>query len=463
MRGAGVHGVDLKGGDLNRVDVRNVDAKGADVHDRGMASLAALTPLMDACVHCGFCLATCPSYQEVGQEMDSPRGRIYLMKAAVEGRAPLSPATAAHFDTCLGCLACETACPSGVRYGPLIEQTRDTLERLTPRQTGDRLFRRLLFAVLPYPARLRLLAMPMAAATFVKRRPSLLALLPPRARALVALAPEQAPAADVPERTQAAGQARQRVGLVTGCVQRVFFGDVNAATIRVLAAEACEVVAPANQGCCGALSLHGGEREQARTFARQLIAVFEAYPVDTIVVNAAGCGSTLKEYGMLLADDPAWAERARAFAARVRDLTELLASLPAMAPRHPLALRVAYHDACHLAHGQQIRQQPRALLAAIPGVEVVPVGESEICCGSAGLFNLLQPAMASSLGRRKAGQLAEAAADLIVTANPGCLLQLQASQPADTARPVVHIAEVLDASIRGTPVRGATHAASASR
>jgi glycolate oxidase iron-sulfur subunit len=306
--------------------------------------------------------------------------------------------------------------------------------------------------VLPYPSRLRWLAWPMRLAGVLQRRPALLALLPPRLRAMTAVAPTSPATPDLPERIPATGPTRQRVGLITGCVQRVFFGDVNAATARVLAAEGCEVIAPAAQGCCGALALHAGEREQARAFARQVIATFESQPVDTIVVNAAGCGSTLKEYGELLHDDPDWAERAARFAARVRDVTEVLAQLPAIAPRHPLPLRVAYHDACHLAHGQGVRQQPRELLAAIPGLETVAVDESDICCGSAGIFNLVQPEMAASLGRRKAGHLAATGADIVVTSNPGCMLQIRSAQGAAEMRPVLHIVEVIDASIRGSAI-----------
>ncbi len=406
---------------------------------------------ISTCVHCGFCLPTCPTYLLWGEEMDSPRGRIYLMKAAIQERVTFDAATVAHFDTCLGCLACETACPSGVPYGPLIEQTRATIERTVPRTSSDRWFRQLLFQVLPYPGRLRILAWPMGLATLLKRRPSLLALLPPRLRALTKLAPDNTASPDVAERTSptTGTTARQRVGLVTGCVQRVFFGEVNAATVRVLAAEGCAIVAPASQGCCGALALHAGEREQARAFARQLIATFEQHPVDVIAINAAGCGSTMKEYGELLHDDPAWAARAQAFAAKVRDITEVLGQLPAQAPRHPLSMRIAYHDACHLAHGQRVKQAPRDLLTAIPGVELVPIGESEVCCGSAGIFNLVQPEMAASLGQRKADHIAATGADIVVTSNPGCILQIRASQTPAQQRPVVHIIEVLDASIRG--------------
>jgi glycolate oxidase iron-sulfur subunit len=421
-----------------------------------LSALAALQPLMDKCVHCGFCLSTCPSYLLLGQEMDSPRGRIHMMKAIVQDRADLDDSLAGHMDTCLGCLACETACPSGVKYAPLIEEMRATLERQTPRSAGDRLFRQLLFEVLPYPARLRVLAWPMSMARFIKRRPGLLALLPPRLRALTALAPDSAPARDVPEYSPARGATRQRVGLLTGCVQRVFFGSVNDATIRVLNAEGCDVVAPRRQGCCGALALHAGQGSDARAFARDLIATFDGEQVDSIAVNAAGCGSTMKEYGELLKDDPAWAPRARAFSAKVRDITEVLAQLDPVAPRHPLPLRIAYHDACHLAHGQGVRQQPRALLEAIPRVSVLTIAEGDICCGSAGIFNLVQPDMAATLGRRKAGHIDDTGADIVVTSNPGCILQIRAAQGASPTRPVRHIVEVLDASIRGAEAASLT-------
>jgi glycolate dehydrogenase iron-sulfur subunit len=419
-----------------------------------LEALAALQPLMDKCVHCGFCLSTCPSYLMLGQEMDSPRGRIYLMKAVVQNRAAVSESVVRHFDTCLGCMACETACPSGVLYAPLIEETRAAIEREHPRAAADRLFRQILFLLLPYPARLRLLVAPLAAVQLLRRLPRLLSLLPLRLRNLVALAPTAAVRdawLETPERTSAAGDERARVGLVTGCVQRVFFGDVNRATARILAAEGCDVLAPRGQGCCGALALHAGRDEEARRFARELIQVFEGQKLDAIVVNAAGCGSTMKSYGHLLKDDPAWAERARAFAARVRDVTETLAGrTPDPAVRHPLNLRVAYHDACHLAHAQGVRREPRQLLESIPGLTLVPLADSEICCGSAGIFNLVEPGMAADLGRRKAGHIADATPDVVVTSNPGCILQIGASaRAAGHAFPVLHIVELLDASLRG--------------
>jgi glycolate oxidase iron-sulfur subunit len=429
----------------------------ADVTSNAFAPLTPLEPLMDKCVHCGFCLQTCPSYLLLGKETDSPRGRIYAMRAGVDGRLPMTDTVVEHFDTGLGCMACETACPSGVRYSPLIEQTRAAIEQAHERPARERWFRRLLFSTLPYPARLRVLALPLLVAGPLTRSRIVQRLLPARMRTMLTLAPEvhaRSIMQDVPDVTPAVGERRLRVGLVTGCVQRAFFGDVNAATVRVLAAEGCEVRAPHTQGCCGALALHAGEAEQARRFARDLIASFERADVDVVAVNAAGCGSAMKEYGHLLRDDPAWATRADAFSRKVRDVTEILADLgPPRAPRHAVDARVAYHDACHLAHAQGVRQQPRALLAAIPGVTVVPVAEAEICCGSAGIFNLTQPEMATALGRRKAGHLADAHPDLVVTSNPGCLLQIQAAA-REQSHPfrVMHIVEVLDASIAGRPL-----------
>jgi glycolate oxidase iron-sulfur subunit len=442
-------------------------ASSSSSREQPFSSLQPLTALMDKCVHCGFCLSTCPSYVLLGQEMDSPRGRIYLMRAGAQNRIALSESVVGHFDTCLGCMACETACPSGVRYAPLIEETRAAIEHGHPRSAADRLFRRLLFMTLPYPTRLRLLALPLALIRGFRRRTGLLSRLPARIRNLIALAPDAdgKATARVPERTAAQGETRARVGLVTGCVQQVFFGSVNEATARLLSAEGCEVVAPRRQGCCGALALHAGRDEDARQFARELIAAFEPHvrtapgqtaecnpaELSAIVINAAGCGSTMKGYGELLQHDPLWADRAREFAARVRDVSEVLASLqPPRAPRHPLSLRVAYHDACHLAHAQGIRREPRQLLESIPGVTLVPVAEAELCCGSAGIFNLVEPELAGELGQRKVSRLADAQPDVVVTSNPGCILQMRthARTSGRTFR-VLHLVELLDASRRG--------------
>ena len=424
-----------------------------------------LRELASDCVHCGFCLPACPTYQLWGEEMDSPRGRIYLMKAGLDGRAELTPTFVNHFDNCLGCLACVTACPSGVQYGPLIERTRAQIERKYPRPLGDRWFRRALMAVLPYPWRMRLALLPLALMGGVIRavlgagrrdgpRQGLLA----RLRSSLAVAPPVTLGglfASLPETTPAQGAERMTVAMLTGCVQRLAFGHVNEATIRVLSAEGCRVTAPAAQGCCGALPLHAGHIDQARALARRTIEVFEQAGGDRIVVNAAGCGSAMKDYGELFADDPAWAPRAHDFSARVRDVSQVLAEIgPPRAPRHPIAARVAYHDACHLAHGQGVRAEPRALLQGIPGVELVSPAEPEICCGSAGIYNLVQPGPAADLGDRKAGHLAALSPDMIATANPGCTLQIAAAaRRLGHNWPVFHPVELIDASIRGADPR----------
>ncbi|MEJ3748284.1 heterodisulfide reductase-related iron-sulfur binding cluster [Actinomycetes bacterium KLBMP 9797] len=409
--------------------------------------------LLDTCVHCGFCLPACPTYALTGDEAESPRGRIYLMNLLERGEATAAGAFTTHIDSCLGCLACVPACPSGVRYDRLIEQARPVIERDAPR---DRTFRRLVFTLFPYPRRLRVAALAgllyqRLGLRWLVRRSGVPERLPARARALQELLPPvrvRELFARTPRVTRPAAPARRRVALLTGCAQRVFFARVNAATIRVLAAEGCEVVAPRGQGCCGALSLHSGRDEEARRFARRTIDAFgDGY--DAVVVNVAGCGSTLKEYGELLRDDPAYRERAAAFAATVRDVTELLAELPPIAPRHPLDARVAYHDACHLANAQRVVAQPRQILAAIPGVTLVDVPEAGLCCGSAGVYNLLQAETAEQLGRRKAANLASVRPDVIATANAGCLLQI--GRFMVDGPPIVHPVELIDASIRGEP------------
>jgi glycolate oxidase iron-sulfur subunit len=389
--------------------------------------------------------------------MDSPRGRIYLMKSALEGRVSWSPSLVGHFDACLGCVACVTACPSGVQYGPLIERARAQVEQHYPRPTGERLFRAALFSALPYASVMRVLMAPLAIAGPLVRllsQSAAVRVLPRSIRALLDLAPPvswSGITGRMPERTAAVGQARMKVGLLIGCVQRVVFPHVNQATVNVLAAEGCDVRVPPRQGCCGALSRHSGRLDEARAFARRTIEVFDEAGVDRIAVNAAGCGSSMKEYGELLADDPAWAKRAHDFSARVRDASELVAELgPPVAPRSPIHARVAYHDACHLAHAQGIRAQPRDVLRSIPGIELVEVAEPEICCGSAGIYNLVQPDAGAALGDRKAGHVLATAPDIIATGNPGCTLQLRsACARLGTPRPVLHPMELLDRSIQG--------------
>lgn len=427
----------------------------------GDAQHLAERSLLAKCVHCGFCLPTCPTYLLGGEEMDSPRGRIYLLAAGLEGRVPFSERFVKHFDSCLGCLACVTACPSGVEYGPLIETARVLVEERHRRELGDRLFRRALFAVLPYPRRLRVLASPLRLYPLVEpvlRRSGWLRRSASRLAALARLAPAIAAVGSHGRRTEPPpppARPRLRVGILPGCVQQVFFAHVNDATVKVLTAEGVQVVEPSGLDCCGALPLHAGQEAQARGFARRTIAAFEALDVDRIAVNAAGCGSAMKTYGRLLAADPAWSARADAFAHKVRDISEILDELgPPRSARHPLPMRLAYHDACHLAHAQGVRRQPRDLLRGIPGVELVPLAESEICCGSAGIYNLIETETAAALGTRKVGQIAGAAPDAVATANPGCLIQIAATaSAAGHTWPVFHPIELLAASIDGRDVR----------
>ncbi|GID28505.1 glycolate oxidase iron-sulfur subunit [Paractinoplanes brasiliensis] len=409
--------------------------------------------LIADCVHCGFCLTTCPTYVLWGNEADSPRGRIYLMNEGLTGE-PLSASMVSHFDKCLGCMSCVTACPSGVKYDRLIEDTRAQVERRYSRGPADSLLRKAIFALFPYPRRLRLLRGPLRAyqKTGLRKmvaRSGLLDRLGPTLSTLESLTPQLRKVPAPPRRVAARGTRRAVVGMLTGCVQGAFFPEVNSATVRILAAEGCDVVIPPGQGCCGALSVHNGRRDEALDFARRLIDVFADAGMDYFVVNAAGCGSSLKEYGELLADDPAYAARAAAFSAKVRDLAELLDELGPVAPRHPLPVTVAYHDACHLAHAQGIRTQPRALLRGIPELRLREIADPELCCGSAGIWNILNPIPAAELGDRKAANILATGADLLVTANPGCMMQVAAALRRQGAElPMAHTAQVLDASIR---------------
>jgi glycolate oxidase iron-sulfur subunit len=409
--------------------------------------------LVDVCVHCGFCLPTCPTYVLGNEEMDSPRGRIVLMNVALEEEGELSDSMVTHWDRCLGCMACVTACPSGVKYDKLIEATRPQVERNYERPWGERAFKRFAFETFTHPGRLRALVPAMVAA----RRLGLMGFAEgrlerfPKLRALQSLLPDvsvKAAAARLPEVTWARGQRRGRVGMLLGCVQRVFFHDVNAATARVLAAEGYEVFAPRQVRCCGALMLHSGSEPEALELAKKMIEAFE--DCDKVVVNAAGCGSSMKDYGHLLSDDQEWAERAEQFSSKVLDVSQLLAESEPVATRHPVPLEVAYHDACHLAHAQQVRSEPRQLLADIPELDLVEPDEWEICCGSAGIYNLLQPEAGRDLGRRKAQNLLAADADAIASGNPGCTLQIAAYlREQGRPLPIYHPVELVDQSIRG--------------
>ncbi len=400
--------------------------------------------VVDDCVHCGFCLETCPTYVLWGAEADSPRGRIVLVNDGLNRDEPLSDAMVTHFDRCLGCMACVTACPSGVRYDRLIERVRPQVERHHRRTPADRALRRLLFETLPHPKRLRALV-PMLAAG---RRLGMDRRLPERLAAVAKVAPQaptgRAAKARVPELTPAIGTTRGRVGLLLGCVQRVFYPGVHRATVHALSAEGFEVVAPTAPDCCGALEFHSGEEPAAVRRAQETIAVFAQAGVDHVIVNAAGCGSAMKEYGDLL-DTP----EARAFSEKVRDVSELLASVPPRAPRGPVPLRVAYHDACHLAHAQGVRRAPREVLRSIPRLELVEVGaERDVCCGSAGIYNLVQPEAAAELGARKARHLIETGAQAIAAGNPGCAAQLDVHlRQLGCPLPIHHPVELLSRSI----------------
>ena len=442
--------------------------------------------LIKTCIHCGFCLPTCPTYVLWGEEMDSPRGRIVLMRQAAEDGGDLGP-TATHIDRCLGCMACVTACPSGVKYDALIEQMRPEVERRTERALSDRAFRRFCFEVFTHPGRLRVLvpflvivrrsSLERRLGAWLERRasPPPPAGPPPsegsnrrsfagirrkrnagsvtfrRLAAMMRLTPDVKLAAAwgrLPEQTPAnakAGPARGTVGLLQGCVARVFFARTNQATVRVLSAEGFHVIVPKAAECCGALQMHSGAEEGAKERARATIAAFD--DCEVVAVNAAGCGSTMKEYGRLLADDPEWAQRAEAFAGKVKDVSEILAAAEPRAPRHPIPMTVAYHDACHLAHAQKVRSEPRQILAGIPGLTVLQPAEWEICCGSAGLYNMLEPEPAAELGRRKVANLTATGVEAVVAGNPGCALQIAAHSGG--ALRVFHPVEVVDASISG--------------
>jgi glycolate oxidase iron-sulfur subunit len=407
--------------------------------------------LIADCVHCGFCLPTCPTYVLWGEEMDSPRGRIVLMK---EGHEEISPPLVEHLDRCLGCMACVTACPSGVQYDKLIEDARPQLERNYERPADERAHRRLIFELFTHPGRLRALAPAAAAARRLglprlARRPRVRRLAP-RLAAMASMTPDaplKRTLGRLPSRFEARGEKRGTVALLQGCVQRVFFAHVNEATAHVLAAEGFEVHVPRLPRCCGALALHAGEDPQARGLAKATVEELEHY--DTVIVNAAGCGSAMKDYGHVLRDEPSWAERAAAFAGRVRDISEFLAEAEPRAERRPIDLkRVAYHDACHLAHAQGVRAQPRELLRGIPGLELVEPPEWELCCGSAGIYNLVQPEPAAELGERKARNLLDTGAEAVVAGNPGCALQITAhTERLGRPLPVLHPMELLARAI----------------
>ena len=406
---------------------------------------APQTELLEDCVHCGFCLDTCPTYVLWGNEADSPRGRIVLIGEGLRTDEPMSDEMVTHFDRCLGCMACVTACPSGVRYDRLIEQVRPQVERHHRRSLFERGLRRMLFGTLPHPRRLRTLAPLMIAGRKLgsDRIPGRVGML---AKVAPQLSMRELRGTGFPEHMPAVGEQRGRVGVLLGCVQRVFYADVQRATIATLAAEGFEVFAPQLPECCGALEMHSGEEPAAVTRAEATIAAFNAIEgLDYVVTSAAGCGSAMKEYGELVGTPDA-----QRFAERVVDVTELLGSVEPRAPRGPVPLKVVYHDACHLAHAQKVREQPRAMLRTIPGLELLenPV-EPDICCGSAGVYNMLQPEAGADLGVRKARNLLDTGADAMAAANPGCAAQLDCHfRDLGRPLPIYHPVELVWRSIR---------------
>ena len=425
-----------------------------------LAWLASKIPYShyQSCVHCGLCTASCPTYLETSDENDSPRGRIYLMRAVADGRLEISDQVRHHLDLCLDCRACESACPSGVKYGQIIEPFKVALHASA--SPGDRtgmLQRLILHHLFPHAARVKAALAP---ARLLQRfgvldlaeRSGLTKLLPPTLRRMQAMLPTLKSAGSrLPSILPPIGPRRARVALFLGCVGDAMFPETNAATARVLQANGCEVVIPKGQGCCGAIHYHSGSEAPALEFARKNMGVFDPDRFDAIIVNAAGCGAMLKDYAHLLpANDEVAANK---FVAKVRDISEFLVQLGPIAPKHPLAMKVTYHDPCHLCHGQQVRAQPRQLLAMIPGLDLVPLDESELCCGAAGTYNLTQPEMSEKLGKRKLEHINATGASVVATGNVGCILQIARQiKQAGSPTKVVHPIDLLDLAYRGAAV-----------
>jgi glycolate oxidase iron-sulfur subunit len=404
------------------------------------------------CVHCGLCTASCPTYVELGTEMDSPRGRIYLMRAVTDGRLRADdPEVRRHLDLCLDCRACESACPSGVQYGRLIEPFRAYLARTqAPSIELNALQKLVLFGLTPYARRMRWALAPLRlmqrlGLDRLVEKSGLLRLLPPLLRQMNETVPRLEPHHSLPELLPAEGTRRARVALFLGCAADAFLPQTALATARVLQRNGCEVWVPRGQVCCGALHYHVGREEPARAFAKVNCEALRPQEVDAVIVNAAGCGAMLKDYGHLLPDPTG-----QALAAKVKDVSEFLVALGPVKPTHPLPIRATYHDACHLCHAQQIRRQPRQLLEMIPGLQLVPLSETEICCGAAGSYTITEPEMAERLGERKAKNVLDTGARALFTGNVGCLLQI--GKHLRRRRPdlwVAHPIEALWASYSG--------------
>lgn len=430
-----------------------------------MNSINRITPAFDErdkpdmdivndCVHCGFCLSACPTYVVTGNELDSPRGRIYLIKSALEERIPLSEPMVDHLDKCLGCLACETACPSGVKYRFLIENARSQINRRYDRSRKERIFGNLIFRILPYPSRLKItlpfiylynksgLRNLVESGTLGRVIPSAvsdLSRMLPRVRSMI---PRK-----FPEKISAKGTTRHKVALLRGCVQDAWFSDVNHATVSVLTKNGCEVYIPENQGCCGALSVHSGRLDEGRKFAKKIIDEFISLDVDVIIINSAGCGSSVKDYSGLFEDDPVYARKAEIVSRKTKDVMEFLHEIGLESDLKRVDMDITYQDACHIAHGQGIRNAPRELLRQIPGVNLIEMHEADHCCGSAGIYNLVQPEMSAQILNRKMENIKQTGAKYIAAANPGCLIQIQKGiRDGGLGIETVHPVEILDMS-----------------
>ncbi len=400
------------------------------------------------CIHCGLCVASCPTFLELGTEMDSPRGRIQLMRSIQQGTVPLDDVSVRHLDLCLGCRACETTCPSGVSYGTLIEGTRHFIETRHRRPWPERLKRWFVNRTFPSPAVMRAFGWAVRWMTRLGlHRLAGSRLLPAGIRGLLRYLPDrEAPfrSLRLPQRAVPEGEARHRVGLLAGCVMQSLFGDTHTSTLQLLTRHGCEVFAPAEAGCCGALLLHNGARERGLELARRTVVAFDSPELDAVLTNAAGCGAAMREYAEHFKDDPALREAAERVASKVRDVAEFLHELPDFAPTRSMNVKVAYHDACHLLNGQGVQAEPRRLLKDIPGVDWVDLHEAEVCCGSAGSYNLTEPELAGRLAARKAGNVMATGADVLVTGNPGCILQIRAAlRERGSSIRVVHTADFL--------------------
>jgi glycolate oxidase iron-sulfur subunit len=415
--------------------------------------------LLKECVHCGLCLDFCPTYHVLGHEADSPRGRIYQIRQVYEGKvSPDDPDYREHIYACLDCRACQTACPSGVQYGAIIEAARAASEPVNASEkTIGRAILGTVFTRRPLldAAGLGLRLYQRSGLQRVVRLTGAMRLFPTRLREMEAmLGPAQGgvrrkPALQV---TPAVGPVRYRVGFIEGCIMPQLFGETNAATVRVLAANGCVVYSPPKQGCCGALQMHTGDRETARDLARRNVDAFGSLQLDAIIINAAGCGSTLKEYGHLLGDDPAYADRARAFATSVKDVSEFLAAIDMVPPTQPVPIQVTYQDACHLVHGQGIRQQPRKLLGMIPGLELIEMKESDVCCGSAGIYNLTHPDISNQVLEQKMDHVVATGAKTVVASNPGCTMQMvYGARRRGVDLQFAHVVDLLDRAYGHSP------------